>query len=53
MEYLFAIWAVVWMVCQLTPPPQGNFGLLKLVALLVGIILIVFVLFGGPELHRM
>ena len=49
MEYLFGIFAIVWMICQIQYP--GPSPLYKLIALLVGIILILFVMFGMPAYH--
>lgn len=45
MAYLFAIFAIVWIALNLPPAP-----LWKLVVGLVGIILILFVLFGAPHM---
>jgi hypothetical protein len=50
-DYLFAIWACVWMVVQLPYPGAAPYPLYKVIALLVGIILILFALMYGHQLH--
>ena len=53
MEYLFVIWAIVYIVFQLpAPPPAGGIGMAKLIIGLVGIILLVIFLFGIPHAVR-
>lgn len=50
MEYLFTIFAIVWIVLNLPiPPAPGGIGLTKLIVGLVGIILLVLVLIGGSH----
>jgi hypothetical protein len=46
MEYLFAIFAVTWVVFNLPVPPVGGVGTTKLIVGLVAIILLVLVLLG-------
>ena len=46
MEYLFTIFAIVYIVYGLPVPPAGGMSLAKLIVGLVGIILLVLVLFG-------
>lgn len=47
MEYLFAIFAITWIVFDL---PESGAPMWKLVTGLVAIILIIFVLFGVPHM---
>lgn len=51
MEYLFTIFAIVWIVFNLPVPPYGGFALTRLIVGLVGIILLIFVLFGVPHMR--
>lgn len=51
MEYLFTIFAIVWIALNLPVPPAGGPGYAKLVIGLVGIILLVFVLVGLVPRH--
>jgi hypothetical protein len=51
MEYLFAIFAIVWIVLNLPVPPIGGTGMAKLVIGLAGIILLVLVLLGMMPRH--
>lgn len=51
MEYLFTIFAIVWIALNLPVPPAGGIGTGKLIVGLVGIILLVFVLFGMVPRH--
>ncbi len=46
MEYLFTIFAIVWIALNLPAPPAGGVATAKLIVGLVGIILLVFVLLG-------
>lgn len=47
MEYLFTIFAIVWIVLNLpVPPTAGSVGITKLIVGLMGIILLVLVLLG-------
>jgi hypothetical protein len=52
MEYLFTIFAIVWVVLNLPVPPVGGTGYAKLIIGLVGIILLVFVLLGMIPHHE-
>jgi hypothetical protein len=45
-EYLFTIFAIVWIVFNLPVPPTNGPGYAKLIIGLVGIILLVLVLLG-------
>jgi hypothetical protein len=51
MEYLFCIWAIVYIVFQLPVPPAGGTGYAKLIVGLVGIILLILVLLGMMPRH--
>jgi hypothetical protein len=51
MEYLFAVWAIVYIVFQLPVPPAGGPGYAKLIVGLVGIILLVLILLGMIPRH--
>jgi hypothetical protein len=46
MEYLFTIFAIVWIVLNLPVPPVGGVGTAKLIIGLAGVILLVLVLLG-------
>lgn len=46
MEYLFAIFAIVWIVFALPVPPTNSVGTAKLVVGLAGIILLVLFFLG-------
>lgn len=53
MEYLFTVFAIVWIVFNLPiPPPTTSAGLAKLIIGLVGIILLIIFLFGIPHAVR-
>jgi hypothetical protein len=43
MEYLFTIFAIVWIVFNLPVPPAGGVGTAKWVVGLVGIVLLVLI----------
>jgi len=45
-EYLFTIFAIVWIVFNLEVPPAGGIGMTKLIIGLVGVVLLVLVLLG-------
>ncbi len=47
-DYLFAVFAIVWIVLNMPYPGPPMY---KLVTAIVGIILILFVLFGLPAYH--
>lgn len=51
MEYLFCIFAVVWIVFNLPVPPAGGPGYAKLIVGLVGIVLLVLILLGMVPRH--
>jgi len=53
MEYLFTIFAVVWIVFNLPVPPAGGVGMTRLVIGLLGIVLLVLILFGGLGLPHL
>jgi hypothetical protein len=46
MEYLFTIFAIVWIVFNLPAPPATGMSMAKLIVGLVGIVLLVLVLLG-------
>lgn len=46
MEYLFAIFAIVWITFNLPFPPAGGAGTTKLLVGVFGIVLLVLVLLG-------
>lgn len=52
MPYLFAVWAIVYIVLNLPVPPVGGYGMTKLIIGIVGIILLLLVLLGAPH-HEM
>lgn len=51
MEYLFTIFAIVWITFNLPVPPAGGIGMGKLIVGLVGIVLLVLVLLGMVPHH--
>jgi hypothetical protein len=51
MEYLFCIWAVVYIVFNLPFPPAGAGGTTKMVVGVFGIVLLVLVLLGMIPKH--
>jgi hypothetical protein len=51
MDYLFCIFAIVWIAFNIPTPPTGGVGTAKLIVGLVGIILLIFVLFGVMPRH--
>lgn len=53
MEYLFTIFAIVWIAFNLPVPPPSptGYGMAKLIVGLVGIILLVMILFGMVPRH--
>lgn len=51
MEYLFTIFAIVWVVFNLPAPPATGMNMAKLIVGLVGIVLLVLVLLGMVPRH--
>lgn len=51
MEYLFTIFAIVWIVFALPVPPAGGPGYAKLIVGLLGIVLLVLFLMGVVPKH--
>jgi len=53
LDYLFTIFAVVWIVFNLPVPPAGGVGMTRLIVGLLGIVLLVLILFGGLGLPHL
>lgn len=51
MEYLFTVFAIVWIVFQLPVPPAGGVGMTKFVIGLLGILLLVLAFLGMVPHH--
>jgi hypothetical protein len=51
MEYLFTIFAIVWIVFNIPFPPAGGTGTTKLLIGVFGIVLLVLVLIGMIPRH--